>query len=107
MWLQRNCNPQLLSSWTNTQLFSQIKANLAKWLSVRYKLSGCGFKSRCSHLKVTDVAPGSSKEYRNTLKCSPRNYRQQKAIAAEIAFHVKIILYISLFSLKYNNKKNL
>ena len=93
MWLQRNCNPQLLSSWTNTQLFSQIKANLAKWLSVRYKLSGCGFKSRCSHLKVTDVAP--------------RNYRQQKAIAAEIAFHVKIILYISLFSLKYNNKKNL
>ena len=24
--------------------------NLAKWLSVRLRLSGCGFESRCSHL---------------------------------------------------------
>ena len=43
--------------------------------------------------------------------CSPRNYWQQKAIAAEIAFQVKIIgsknLLSSLFSLKYNNKKEL
>ena len=42
---------------------------------------------------------------------SPRNYRRQKAIAAEIAFQVKIIggkfLPPSLFSLKYNNKKKL
>ena len=43
------------------------------------------------------------------LVISPRNYRQQKAIDAEIAFQVKIIgsktLPPSLFSLKYNNKK--
>ena len=42
---------------------------------------------------------------------SPRNYQRQKAIAAEIAFQVKIIsgknLLPSLFSLKYNNKKKL
>ena len=41
---------------------------------------------------------------------SPRNYRWQKAIAAEMAFQGKIIssknLLRSLFSLKqYNNKK--
>ena len=40
---------------------------------------------------------------------SPRNYRRQKAIAAEIAFQVKVIggKFLSLFSLKYNNKKKL
>ena len=27
-----------------------VLASLAKWLSVRYELSGCGFKSRYSHL---------------------------------------------------------
>ena len=46
-----------------------------------------------------------------THVCSPQNYWQQKAIAAEIAFQVKIIggknLLPSLFSLKYNNKKKL
>ena len=42
---------------------------------------------------------------------SPRNSRRQKAIAAEIAFQVKIIggknLPPGLFPLKYNNKKKL
>ena len=42
---------------------------------------------------------------------NPRNYWQQKAIAAEIAFQVKIIggknLLPCLFSLKYNNKEKL
>ena len=42
---------------------------------------------------------------------SPENYWQQKVIAAEIAFQVKIIscknLLPSLVSLKYNNKKKL
>ena len=28
----------------------QTQASLAKWLSVIYELSGCGFESRCCHL---------------------------------------------------------
>ena len=28
-----------------------------------YKLSGCGFNSSCSHLKISDFAPALSKEF--------------------------------------------
>ena len=43
-----------------------------KWLNVFvYKLSGCGFASRCSQL-TSDIGPVSSKEFleiQTTIKC--------------------------------------
>ena len=42
-WQQRDLNPQPLSSWMNTQTFSQ--AGLG-WAFV-YELNDCGFESRC------------------------------------------------------------
>ena len=39
---------------------------------VDYKLSGCGFGSRCNHLKTSDIVPISSKELLDiqaTIEC--------------------------------------
>ena len=44
-WLQRDLNPQQLSSQRNTQ--GPVLVN--GWVFV-YNLSGCGFESRCSHI---------------------------------------------------------
>ena len=44
IWLQWDSNPQTLTSQTSTQPFSQNG-----WVFL-YELSGCGFKSCCSHL---------------------------------------------------------
>ena len=58
-WLQRNSNPQPLSSLTNTQPFSYTGPwFLNDWLWLNgwvfvYELSGCGFGSRCSHENAT------------------------------------------------------
>ena len=41
------------------------------WVFV-YELNGCGFESRCSHLKTSDFAPVSSKEFldiKATIEC--------------------------------------
>ena len=40
-WMQRDSNPQPLSSLTNTQPFGWVFVN---------ELNGCGFESRCNHL---------------------------------------------------------
>ena len=47
-WEQGNSNPQLLSSQTKTQPFSQT--GLISWVFV-YELSSCGVESHCCHLK--------------------------------------------------------
>ena len=46
-WQQRDSNPQPLSSYTKTESWSVW---LNGWVFV-YELSGCGFESRCCHLK--------------------------------------------------------
>ena len=55
-WHQRDSNPQPLGSWKNTQSFCQTEhlAIWPVWLNgwvFGYKLNGCGFESRCCHLR--------------------------------------------------------
>ena len=91
-WLQRDLNPQPLSSKTYTQPFSQTgQFGYKVWVLV-YELNGSGFRSLCGHLNfILDVWQASEYAYKNVIVCNtPKMWFHLRLLCNRI----KTVLYI-------------